>query len=204
MTCRFDTIETLTDEVGSLFFKVFAIFSLTKQIKGQKKILIDTILITAHLQKINKRHASGTDRDHKYLPYPIYKFRVPANSRTLNFYVLAIGPEDIYRPACFIDVYTQYSIKNNANISEYAKSRFYGFDLRFCDRSMWNSTEDKVGPFASLDNTDIIEHSDGIQFILNHETQIQTYKQLDINQGNVHEKEDSSDRETSSDEDDDI
>lgn len=181
MFFRFDTIEILQLPSGTSFYKVLAIFSLSKKIIGERKLLLDTFLITAQLQKIRKH--GQDDTLFKFLPYPVFKIRVPMQSGfQRKFFALTINTDEIYRPACFIEVPTKKLTNYTNKISDYMHIRYYGFDLRFCDRSMWNSTNEKVGSFASSDDTDIIDHNEGIKFILDHDTQLQTYEQLSKNQ----------------------
>jgi hypothetical protein len=148
-------VEVIQDDnTGSTgFYQVLAIVSLTQikfegsysnRSKRPVRNQIDQFLIVAELQKVKKR---GQDSHFASLPYPVYKYRVPVGRRAPKIYLTAISIDDIYRPACFPEVYanvasTKKFNRSSPKMENHLHVRFYGFDLKSCDASMWNSTTD--------------------------------------------------------------
>lgn len=112
------------------------------------KSVVDTLLICAEMTKISKR---GEDSHFAFLPYSVYKLKGSRGS-VMKPYLLTISVDEIYRPACFIKVFEETP-------QRMFSSRYYCFDLLFCDRSFWNSLNDDAHiappPYASDNPEDV-------------------------------------------------
>ena len=151
---RFDVIEVLMDEeTGETgFFQALAIIALVEiRVDGvytnrNKKLVrnqLDQFIIAAELVQVRKQ---GGDINFATLPYPIYKYRVSARGQP-KLFLNTFTADEIHRPACFPQVFptTAQNNRYNSNCNKTENNlhvRFYGFDLKSCDPSMWNSTGD--------------------------------------------------------------
>ena len=140
------------DTGGTGFFQALGIIMLVEiKVDGvytcrNKKIIrdqIDQFIIAAELVQVSKR---GSELNFATLPYPVYKYRVPARGDP-KLYLISLTADDIYRPACFpqafpTDVQNNRYNRNGHKMEHNLHIRFYGFDLKSCDPSMWNSTGD--------------------------------------------------------------
>jgi hypothetical protein len=162
---RFDTIEVLTntETQTNAFYKIGAIVSLSgrekntkvdrngvvtyKSRKDRRRYFIDVFFIGIELSKVRK---SNVDGHFSFMPYPVYKIRVPTSTaRRTRFYSTTLCLEEVNRPACFIQSFQRPPINNgvqlvpsqtSANMNEYLSDRYFGCNYRFCDRSLWNTT----------------------------------------------------------------
>ena len=98
-------------------------------------------MILANLQEVKKRGA-GAEKNFTVLPYPIFKYKTAA--RRVVPILGAFSTAEIFRPACFLEVFptiaqSRQFDRNSHKFEHFLHVRFYGFDLRACDPSMWNS-----------------------------------------------------------------
>ena len=164
-----------------MFCQVLAIFSFSEVVSDGTysnrsakyvKNVLDTFFICAEMTKIVKRR---DDKHLSFLPYSVYKLKATPGSN-MKPYLVTLSVDEIYRPACFIPVFenTEANSRNS-----FFSSRYFCFDLLFCDRSFWNaddSDSDVVPPYAADDPEDTRG------FVLNSEQQLLTYSTVLENQ----------------------
>ena len=167
----------LTEDGTTAFHKVLAIFALSeKQQNGvydcrhrrMVKNVIDTFFICAEMTKVQK---TGENFHFHFLPYPVYKLKV-TRGNTRKLYLTTIPIDDIYRPACFIE--------SVCSGGDHISARYFGFDLLFCDRSLWKTQHnDEAPPPFAANNPE-----DTTGFVLDTEQQLDTYNTIVTHQGN--------------------
>lgn len=168
-----------------MFCQVLAIFSLTEEVstgyyrnRSEKTVknLLDTFFICAEMTKILKRR---DDKHFSFLPYSVYKLRA-TSGQNMKPYLLTLSVDEIYRPACFVKAFHNED-DSNCNRSIFS-DRYFCFDLLFCNRSFWNSSNDDqdIAPPFAANNP---EETEG--FVLSSEQQLLTYNTVLQNQGNT-------------------
>ena len=168
-----------------MFCQVLAIFSLSEVLNNgsysnrSKRIVknvIDTFFVCAEMMKVSKRR---DDKHFSFLPYSVYKLRA-TSGKNMKPYLLTLSVDEIYRPACFVKVFHNED-DSNCNHSIFL-DRYFCFDLLFCDRSFWNSSNDDqdIAPPFAANNP---EETEG--FVLSSEQQLLTYNTVLENQQNI-------------------
>jgi len=94
-------------------------------------------------------------------------FKMPQTAaRRKYFYSSTFNPENVFRPACFIEIFNSNNLRNHrsSRAEDYTDIRFYAFDYPFCDRSLWNSSDGNA--FSPVDDVEANEERNTLKFLI--------------------------------------
>jgi len=137
---RYDSVEMSDND----YYQIMAIISIIQIDEGVESLL-ENLIITTEYSVVAKT------RESKYLPYLELEFKYTRGHKQITI----CETEMINRPLCVVPFVENRSIIYSKDTALQRSIRFWAFNLKFVDRSLWQDFTAVTSALPALDTTEL-------------------------------------------------